>query len=307
MNGARFAYLSRVYELMQAGEDIYFVCSDYAAPVLDEMKVKYAQRYVSVGIAEQNLMQVASGLALAGKRVVAYGLAPFPSVRAFDQIRNSIVNMGLPVSIVVVGTGLFPEYGVTHNNTEDVAIMRTLPGMQILNVTDNVMARAAADALLTSEHPLYIRIGKDAEGELYTADSIDMKQGFQTFTKGKDVAVIACGYDVHRVLRLLPRWRALGLDVRVIDLFSIPYDAERLLQEIAGVQSVVTVEEHVLKGGIGSEVLEMLCDHGITKPAKRLGISYGSGYPKVFGSTDYFRELYGLSDDAIVEAVERVR
>ena len=146
MNGARYAYLRRVCELVEQGWDIVIVSEDYAAPMFDDFRVKYPQRFLSVGIAEQNGVAVACGLALAGKYPIVYGCAPFPLTRAVDQVKSAVAGMHLPMTILNSGVGFgVPEFGATHYNADDVAIVRGIPGIRIITPSDNPMAEQVAN------------------------------------------------------------------------------------------------------------------------------------------------------------------
>jgi transketolase len=303
MNGARYAYLSRICELIAQGEDIIIVSDDYAAPVLDRFRVDYHERYVSVGIAEQNLISVSCGLALAGKRVIAYGCAPFPITRAFDQIKNAASMMHIPINIVMAGIGFaIPEWGATHYNAEDLSLMRTIPNMRIITPTDNIMGTAAADYALVNTTPVYLRFDKYAEGEIYTGKKIDFHRGFEILRDGGDIVVITCGSFTSRILKLAEQWYKDGVSARIIDLYSLPFNLEALLSEIEDIP-ILTVEEHILSGGIGSLILETIHESGLTNPIKRMGIVFEGNYPQTSGTREYYINKYGLSDCDIAKAV----
>jgi transketolase len=301
MNKSRFAYLERITRFIEKDENIVFVSTDLGAPVLDKFRIQFSENFVNVGISEQNHIQIACGLALAGKQVVAYGMAPFVCTRAFDQIRNAVSLMNLPVSIIATGVGI-SEHGVTHYNIEDMSIIHILPNVQILNITDETMAKKAADYSLETNNPLYIRFDKEAEGNFYQSEEIDFNTGFKVFTQGKDIAIISYGYQLIRLLNLQHRFYENGINCKIIDLFSIPFDRERLLAELITTEEVVTVEEHVLSGGLGSIILELFSDFQIIKKVRRIGLRF-SEYPDTLGSREYYMGLTGLSDDQIIRNI----
>jgi transketolase len=300
MNGARYAYLKRVCELTAGGSDFVIVSDDYAAPVLDGFRRDYPQRFLSVGIAEQNLIAVSCGLAAAGKRAIAYGCAPFPVTRGFDIIKNAASLMNLPITIVTAGIGFaIPEWGATHYNIDDVAIMRTLPNMRIITPADNITGIYAAGYSLVNTAPVYMRFDKYAEGELYSGKTIDFERGFEVLLNGVDAAIITCGYFSRHILELAKEW---NVSARIIDLYSLPFDADALAYAVDGLP-VVTVEEHITAGGIGSAVLEMLNEKGLPNRIKRMGIDFSGGYPQSSGSREYYIEKFGLSDNDITSVV----
>ena len=300
MNGARYAYLSRICELVEHGKDIVVVSNDYAAPVFDKFRHDYPNRFISVGIAEQNQMAVSCGLALAGKRVVAYGCAPFPITRAFDQIKSAISMMNVPINIVIAGIGFaIPEWGATHYNVEDIALMRAIPNMRIITPTDNIISRAAADYALVNTSPVYVRFDKYCEGEIYADRKVDFSKGFEVLHEGDDVAVLSCGSFTLRILDCAKMWIAAGVSAKVIDVYGLPFDPDMLRKEVGGLP-VLTVEELILHGGLGSIVQEMLHINPICK----LGIDFKDGYPQTSGSREYYIKKYGLSNDAIFSAAK---
>lgn len=307
MNTVRYKYLDTVCRLMEEGRDIVLVSSDYAAPALDHLRETGNKRYVSVGIAEQNLIQIACGLALSGQRAVAYGLAPFPCIRAVDQIRNAMAMMKLPVSIVSAGVGFaIPEFGATHYCAEDISIMRAIPGIKIINLTDETMAEKAAILSLTANRPLYIRIDKYSDGVMYDSEDIDFDRGFAAVEDGDDIAIISSGYYTNRMAKLRQGLLKSGISAKVIDLYALPFDVEKLISETANIQNILTVEEHVREGGIGSAVLEAFADKNVLKNFRRMGIDFGGEYTKEFGSREYFCKKYRLDDDAIADSVREM-
>lgn len=300
MNEARYKYLERICQLVEQGEQLVLVSSDYAAPTLDEFRIKHKDRYVSVGIAEQNLIQVSCGLSLSGQRVIAYGMAPFPCIRTFDQIRNAVAIMNAPISIVSAGVGFaIPEFGVTHYCTEDLALMRTIPNVRIINLTDEIMAQKVAELSLTTENPLYIRIDKYSGGIIYKAEDIDFEKGFSVVRGGTDVTVVTSGYYTNRMIRIAEDLEKEDISVKVIDLFSIPFDEQEFMKETVGQNEILSVEEHVLQGGLGSLLVELYNDKNIKTRVRRMGITYGNQYNSDFGSREYFIDKFGLNDDSI--------
>ncbi len=307
MNKVRYKYLDTVCNFIRNGKEMVLVSSDYAAPVLDDFRKTHSERYVSVGIAEQNLIQIACGLSLSGQRAVAYGMAPFPCIRAVDQIRNAVAMMNLPISIVSAGVGFaIPEFGATHYCIEDISIMRTIPNIKIINLTDEVMAKKAAKLSLTTEYPLYIRIDKYSDGIIYNSGDINFERGFSVVNDGNDIAIIASGYYTNRMIALSKLLSEGDISAKVIDLYSLPFDREALISEVSSFQNILTIEEHVLEGGIGSAILETFSDYNIFKRVKRMGIDFDGKYTSEFGSREYFIKKYHLDDDAVVSTVKEI-
>jgi len=217
------------------------------------------------------------------------------------RIKHSFNNKHT-IDIVVNGTG-FLEYGIAHSNVEDISLMRTIPNMRIITPTDNIMGAMAADYALINETPAYIRFDKYCEGEIYTGRKIDFHRGFETLRDGNDITVITCGSFVSRILRLADEWEANGINARIIDLYSLPVDENAFISSM-GNAPVITVEEHILPGGIGSMALELFHKHGLHNPFQRIGIDFVGAYPQTSGSRNYYLDRYGLSDEKITDAVK---
>lgn len=305
MNGVRNKYLETISKLIMDRKNLMIITSDYAGPALDQIRKINNSRYVSAGIAEQNMIEIACGLTLSGQRAVAYGLAPFPCIRAVDQIRNAVAMMHLPVSIVSIGVGSSPS-GPTHYCVEDVSIMRSIPGIKIINLTDEAIAVKTAELALTTEDPLYVRIDKNSDGVLYKETDIDFDRGFSIVKDGSDIAVIASGYYTNRALKISERLMDQGINLKVIDLYALPFDQKSLMEATENCGKIVTIEEHVLAGGIGSAVLEAFNNGGIYKPIKRMAIDFNGKYPNEFGSREYFMKRYNLDDDSILNTIKEL-
>jgi len=306
LNGARYSYLRRICDLVEQGQDIVIVSEDYAAPIFDDFRKRYPTRFLSVGIAEQNGMAVACGLALAGKYPIVYGCAPFPLTRAVDQLKSAAAVMHLPMTLLNSGIGFgVPEFGATHYNIDDIAIVRGIPGVRIVTPTDNIMAEHLADFSLSYKGPLYIRFDKNSEGVLYQPKEIDFLKGFHTVRtpeKKTDIVIVSCGFMIQEMLEIAEKMAGEGIHIKVIDLYSLPFDVPALLDEI-GSLPIVSVEEHITQGGIGSAVLEALNTCQRKNAIVRLGVEFAGSYPNIFGSREYFMKQYGLSEENIALAV----
>lgn len=304
MNGARQCYLKEIIRLVETGEDIVIVSSDFGSPVLDSFKIEYAERFISVGIAEQNLIEVASGMALSGHHVVAYGQAPFPCIRAYDQIRNAVGMMNLPIQIVSVGTGFSgAAYGATHYCTDDMSIIRSIPNMEVITISDEWMARSCARYVLTCRNPVYVRFDKCCDGEFYKEDLMPAwNRGFAVAAKTGEhgLAVVTNSYYISRIVGIAEQLRKEeNISLTVIDLFRQPFDRKSLLDILNDSAGVITVEEHILRGGIGTEILELKEEFNASFKLERMGIDFLGSYPEIYGSREFFLEKYDLSDRAI--------
>ncbi len=284
----RDVFFHEIYKKTKHGEDIVIVSSDIGAPSLDDYRRDFPNRFINVGIAEQNLLAVSSGLQLAGKKVVAYALNPFPVTRAFDQVRNLMASLQIPITVTALNAGTCSaEAAYTHMPIENLSLMRTLRNLQIVNPSDEAIARKLADAVVEEPYPRYVQFDKYIEGTLYAAEDIDFRKGFITNGKESTIAVVAYGIMAHQLMKL-------DLPVKVIDCYSLPVQEEEFIQEIEGCTKIVTVEDGVAEGGVGSMALEILNDRGIQIPVVRKGLRFRQGYPNIFTNRELLWQEEGL-------------
>jgi len=247
------------------------------------------------------MVALSTGLALSGKKVFMYAIMPFVTARCFELIKVDLSLMNIPVTAVGVGAGFgYEDSGPTHHSTEDIAIMRALPNMTVLSPSDSVMAAEFAEMACELSGPSYIRLDRQILPMLYN-DGQDFSQGFSVLKPGKDIWIIGTGYMVHRVLEVADDLSQYSIDAGVIDLYRLkPVSVEALLGIIAEPKGLVTVEEHLLNGGLGSIIAEILADCGKQLPLKRIGIEdrYYYAYTR-----SHIHSLCKLDKDSIVKTV----
>lgn len=306
MPSVRDAFFNEVYNLVKSGEDICIITADLGAPSLDDFRRDFPERYISVGIAEQSLISIASGLALGGKKVIAYGLNPFPITRAFDQVRCLMAELNIPITLCALNAGLCSaECGYTHMPVEDMAMMRTLGNVRTFNPTDETIAMKLAREMAECKYPRFIRFDKSLNGVLYSNEQVDFSDGFVCLKEGGhyDIGIITCGCYAKE----LRDWALIESGIQLIDIFEFPNNKEKLLDAIKACDAILTAEENVLSGGIGSYVLELLSDGSVYKPLKRLGLNFENGYYDVFTSRDYIRNGQDISIEKIISTAERLK
>lgn len=287
--------------LAKYGEDTRVVVldADLSKSTKTEMFLKkYPERFINCGIAEANMMCVAAGLASCGKVVFASSFAMFAAGRAFEQVRNSIGYTKLNVKIGATHAGIsVGEDGASHQCLEDIALMRSIPGMVVINPADDIEAQLAVKAAIDHQGPVYMRFGRlaapDVNGEDY---NFEIGKGV-TLRDGKDVTLIGTGLMVAETLKAADMLAEEGIDARVINIHTIkPIDEEILIKASKETGAIVTAEEHYIMGGLGSAVTEVICANAPC-PVKIIGTDrFGkSGKPSVL-----FEE-YGLTAENIVK------
>ncbi len=289
----RDSFFNTLYELTQKGEDIVLVSSDLGAPSLDDFRRDFPQRFVNVGIAEQNSISVAAGLSCAGKKTLTYGLNPFPVTRAFDQIRNLLGGFQYPVAVTALKAGTSAaEAGLSHMSLENMSIMRTLRNVRLFNPTDETVSKLIAQNFINYPKPIYVQFDPGLQDFIYDEYEIDIEKGFISNGVSSDTVIITYGIWVSKLKRA-------NLPVKLIDCFALPLDEEMLVKEISGCKKIITVEDGVSQGGIGSMMLEILNERGITTPLKRMALVFKDGYPENLVSREDVFDTEGLTIDAI--------
>jgi transketolase len=267
----------------------------------DFLKV-YPQRFFNMGIAEQNLYGTAAGLALSGKVVCASTFAMFASGRAFEIIRNSIGYTGANVKVCATHAGItVGEDGASHQTFEDIALMRTIPGMTVVNPSDGVSTMKLMKQVCAFDGPAYVRLGRASVPVFYDEDAeIVLGKGHELKT-GKDVAIVATGIMVAEAMKAAEELAAEGIDARVIDIHTIkPLDTQLLLTEAQQTGAIVTSEEHNIIGGLGSAVAEALSEI-CPVPIVRHGVNDEFGKS---GPAKALLEHYSLNARGICEKVK---
>ena len=264
---------------------------------------KFPERFINCGIAEQNMIGVAAGIAATGMPVFASSFAMFATGRAYEQIRNCVGHTHLNVKICASHAGVtMGEDGATHQFCEDIAIMRSIPGMLVLSPADDTEAYAAIEAILKYDGPVYCRLGRQAVPVVF--DPATYK--FELFkavplTEGKDCAVFAHGVMIDRALQAYGLLKEEGIEISVINTHTVkPLDEKTVLEYAAKTRHVVTVEEHSVIGGLGSAVCELLSEK-LPTPVTRIGINDVFG---VSGKAGELLDHYGLNAAGIVNAVK---
>lgn len=288
--------------LAEFGDKYNFVVLDAdlaAATKTGIFKKKFPKRHIECGIAEGNMMCVAAGLAAAGITPFASSFAMFAAGRAFEQIRNSIAYPHLNVKIGATHAGItVGEDGATHQCLEDLALMRTLPGMVVINPADAVEARAAVEAAILYQGPVYLRFGRLAVPVIYDKDTykFEMGKGVQ-MKEGTDVTIIATGIMVDMALTAAEQLANEGISARVINMHTIkPIDRALVLDAAKETGAIVTAEEHNIIGGLGSAVAEVVSE-GCPVPVLRVGVEDVFGRS---GTVPALLEAYGLTPANIV-------
>lgn len=298
----REAYGKTLVELGGIYDNLIVMDADLSGSTKSgEFRKAYPERFFNMGIAEQDLYGAAAGLAISGKIVCASTFAMFAAGRAFEIIRNSIGYTGANVKICATHAGItVGEDGASHQTFEDIALMRTIPGMTIVNPSDGASAEILLKQVIAMDGPAYVRLGRAAVPFIYDADA-DLKLGKgNVIREGKDITVVATGIMVNEAVMAADILAAEGISTRIIDIHTIkPIDEELIIKAARETGAIVTAEEHSVIGGLGSAVAEVTARNCHVKMAM-------VGQNDTFGESGKPEELkkkYHMTAEDIVAAV----
>jgi len=299
----REAFVRALSELAADDERIMLVNGDLGFGVLDDFRERFPDNYVNAGVAEQNMTAVACGMALTGARAYTYSIGNFPTLRCLEQLRNDVCYHGADVTVVAVGGGFsYGQLGVSHFATEDLAVMRSLPGMTVVAPSDPWQAYELTRQLHARGGPAYLRIDKGSAG--LANGEVELGK-MRHVRAGDDAVIFATGAILSEALAAADMVMRDGIDVRVIDVHTIkPLDVEGICGAARECGHVFTLEEHVVAGGLGSAVAEACAEGGLAlKSFRRIGL--GDSFPDVVGDQPYLRARYGLDAASVAKSVRK--
>jgi len=306
----RDVFLEQIYNRMRDDNRLFFLTADFGSPVLDNLRKDFRERVVNVGIAEQNLINISTGLALEGYIVYAYAIIPFLTMRAYEQIRNNLSLLAqikeMNINLIGVGAGLsYDLSGPSHCALEDICIMRTLPNICIFSPSDSVLTKTFINYSIENKRPKYMRLDGKPMPDIYKDEKmLGINKGFSKLAEGKEVCMVSTGFMTHTALKVANRLMKEGVNIGLIDVFMIkPMDESMLFEELSKYSCVVTLEEAFInKGGLDSLIASILGNNKSGIILKRMG--FGDKYVFDIGSRDYLHKLNGLDDDTIIKTIK---
>lgn len=286
---------------------LYVLTGDLGFPYFTHFAEVYPKQYLNTGIAEQNMISVAAGLALSGNKIFIYSIIPFITFRCLEQIRNDLCYHNLDVKLIGFGAGYsYATHGITHFGTEDVAMMRALPNMAVFSPANPTETKICLKDAYHYPGPAYIRLGK------YHGQKIARPKQASVFAKGilikngVDIAIISNGAILTEAIQVAERLKAKKITVRLVSLPCLkPIDRNMILKSAKICKKIVTLEEHSLIGGLGSAVSEVLIDAQLMN-IKMLRIGLSDHFAQTVGSRDYLLKQEKLSIDTIVQKIESI-
>lgn len=304
----RDVLLDRIWRAMTEDSKIFFASADFGSPVLDRIRADFPGQFVNVGIAEQNLINVSAGLALEGYTVFAYAIAPFITMRCYEQIRVSLALLSevRPMNVNLIGVGAGYSYvvsGPTHQCYEDITVMRALPNFRILSPADHVGAGGLFDRCIRTMGPKYVRLDAQVLPVIYETGAPDLDNGFHVHYQGDHVCLVATGYMLHTALRVAERLSSAKYRVGVIDLFDISHFAvDKFQATISSYTGIVTLEEGFRgRGGVDAMLFEFIARRDLD--LRMLNIGVEGAYRFDLGSRTELHERVGIGPEVVFHNV----
>lgn len=303
MKSTRKAYGEALVEIGKTDKDIVVLDADLAHATQTQLfKNEFPDRHFNVGIAEQDLVGTACGLALSGKKVYLSSFAMFLAGRAYEQIRNTAAYSNVPVKLCATHSGLsVGEDGATHQMVEDISLMRTIPGMTVLSPADeNSTKKIILGIKEYTNGPVYVRLGRCDVPNIYDENEEFEIGKSKTFGSGTKATIFATGYTLHIAIEAMQMLKEKGIDVRVVDIYSIkPIDKETIIKCAKETDKLITIEDHSVIGGLGSAISDVLSE-AYPKKVTRIGVQDRFGKS---GSVKDLMNMYGITKEHIIEEV----
>lgn len=301
---ARDAIFEELFNIATKDKNVILMTVDTGAFLFGKFKEALPDQFLNVGIAEQNAVSVATGLALMKKRVFLFGISNFVTLRCFEQLKIDVCCHDLPVTIIGMGTGyVYPKDGPTHHMTDIISLTRTLPGMTVWSPSDYATIAAGVQLAYTNDGPTYLYVDKGPFDVLY-ADDADFSKGFSVLQKGIDLTIVATGIMVPQARRVAEALVGQGISVGIIDLYRIkPLNEVDFTEALRDCRRIVTLEENTIVGGIGSLVCEVVAENNLSISVKRFGIQ--DTYHCEIGDREMLRSLDGMDVNSMVKNINK--
>jgi transketolase len=300
----RDAFVKVLTELAPSHPEIILLTGDLGFGVLNDFALRFPRQLVNVGVAEQNMSGLAAGLALEGRAVFTYSIGNFPTLRCLEQIRNDICYHNANVKVVSVGGGMsYGPVGMSHHATEDLAILRSLPGMEVFAPTDLWEAAEATRHLIQSHGPAYLRLDKTAAPATARVGERFQPGRIRLVREGSDVTLVATGGIAGEAIKAADALAGQGVFCRVLSVCTVkPLDIETLVRAATETGGIVSIEEHTVDGGLGGAIAESLMEAGVA-PEFFVRVGLRNTFSSVVGSQRYLRGVYQMDAAAIMKTV----
>lgn len=302
----RTAFIEEVTKLAERDKNVWLLTGDLGFSVFDDFQKKFPKQYLNVGVAEQDLISIAAGLAMSGKKVFVYSISTFMTMRPLEQIRNDLCYQNLPVFLIGGGSAFsYSTFGCTHFALEDLGLMRLLPNMAVAAPGDSLEVRALIRDVYKRNSPTYIRIAKKGEPVIHGPnDPISLGRASK-ICNGKDVSILVSGRQLSNAFSAVLALKKDNIHCCLLSFHTIkPLDKPAIIKAAKETKGIIIVEEHFKNGGFGTAVAETLIQEGLSTPLINIGVD--DEFPKGSGSQEYFLKKYGLTTGGIIKAVNKI-
>jgi len=303
----RDVFIKRLSEICETNSDIILLTGDLGFGVLNDFRERFPKQFLNVGVAEQNMTGLATGLGLAGKTTFTYSIGNFCTLRCLEQIRNDACYHEANVNIISVGGGFsYGSLGYSHHATEDLSIMRALPNIRVFSPGDLWETEKITEILANSKGVNYLRIDKSWAEDNHSPGEILEVGKARVLREGKDMSIIATGGILKVAINVADQLKKEGIHVRVLSMHTIkPIDSEAIIACAKETGGIITLEEHTVIGGLGSAVGEVLLDQNVI-PESFARIGLKTGFSTIVGSQDYLRKRYGMDESAVKAKIKEL-
>jgi len=297
-------FVKELMKLAEKDKDLVLLTGDLGFGMFDEFRKKYPKQFINMGIAEQNMIGVAAGLSMTGKKVIVYSIIPFVTFRCLEQIKNDLCYPKLNVKIVGAGAGyMYSTSGSSHHAIEDIGIMYSLPNMKIYSPGTEYEVEECTKNLFADKSPTYMRLGKLIKEDIKRNKFVFGRGSWFNDYNNSDVTIITTGSILPVVLEAMRELNRKGIKCRVINFHVLsPIDVRDLLKVVHDSNLLITVEDHNVKNGLGTIVADMLCQH-TSLPFKLKKIGIPNMFVHEVGSIEHIRKTLGLTSNDIVERI----
>ncbi len=297
----RDAFFEELFQIAVNDRDVILLMADQWVKTMEKFEEKIPNQLINVGITEQNMISVAAGLALSKKKVFVHAIANFATLRCYEQIKIDLSIMNLPVTIVGIGTGLtYGSDGPTHHASQDIAAMRVIPKIRILNASDTVSLSVFPHLAIKAPMLTYVTFDKGSFPAHYTK-SHNFFSGVHEIIKGKELVIISTGVMVHQAVNIANEFKGR---VGVIDVYQLkPLNEQRLRKLLSSYKKIVVLEEHLSYGGLATIVADLMADYSMNKKFLRVGLPDENLF--VYGDREYVYSQIGISATKIIRKINK--
>lgn len=299
----RDSFIRELKEQAEKNKKIILITADLGFKIFDDFKNHLPEQFINVGVAEQNMTEVASGLALEGFKVFTYSIGNFSTLRCLEQIRNDVCYHDLDVTVVSSGAGFsYGQLGISHFATEDLAIMSALPNMSVYAPADDWESKLISRYIINNKGPKYLRIDK-SKGGSDPRKNISFDDGFREVAKGKKIMIISIGGILEEAIKAREILMKSNYEISIISVFRLKnLDQTKLISVMKNYHHILTLEEHSLLGGLYSKICEICIRFGFM-PKSLKGFGIPDSFPKIVGTQYYLRSYYEIDAESLVKEI----